>query len=75
MPTLIPRPVFICSARVVSDAIELARCFAQQGEQGMEQVMQVYQQARALEVLRILMSPESYRLPVPDVVKARSHGD
>ncbi|MFC3110556.1 bifunctional salicylyl-CoA 5-hydroxylase/oxidoreductase [Undibacterium arcticum] len=37
----------------LEDAIELARCFAQHGEQGAEKVMQVYQQARELEVLKI----------------------
>ncbi|HEY8025267.1 MAG TPA: bifunctional salicylyl-CoA 5-hydroxylase/oxidoreductase [Burkholderiaceae bacterium] len=37
----------------LEDAIELARCFEKYGSAGLEQVMQAYQKARALEVLKI----------------------
>ncbi|KQW93303.1 salicylyl-CoA 5-hydroxylase [Massilia sp. Root418] len=37
----------------LEDAIELARCFEQHGGQGMEQVLDAYQQVRAVEVLKI----------------------
>jgi anthraniloyl-CoA monooxygenase len=37
----------------LEDAIELTRCFAQCGEQGMQQVLQAYQEVRSVEVLKI----------------------
>jgi anthraniloyl-CoA monooxygenase len=37
----------------LEDAIELARCFEKHGNTGMEQVMAAYEEARAIEVLKI----------------------
>ena len=37
----------------LEDAIELARCFAQQGDSGIEQVISAYEKVRAVEVLKI----------------------
>jgi anthraniloyl-CoA monooxygenase len=37
----------------LEDAIELARCFAQRGADGIEQVIAAYQEARSVEVLKI----------------------
>jgi anthraniloyl-CoA monooxygenase len=37
----------------LEDAIELTRCFAQHGAQGLAQVLDAYQAARSLEVLKI----------------------
>jgi anthraniloyl-CoA monooxygenase len=37
----------------LEDAIELARCFEKHGSTGMEQVMAAYEEARAVEVLKI----------------------
>jgi anthraniloyl-CoA monooxygenase len=37
----------------LEDAIELARCFEQHGEAGVEQVMAAYQQVRAIEVFKL----------------------
>ncbi|MFC0351382.1 bifunctional salicylyl-CoA 5-hydroxylase/oxidoreductase [Undibacterium danionis] len=37
----------------LEDAIELANCFAQHGEHGMQAVMDAYQDLRAIEVLKI----------------------
>jgi anthraniloyl-CoA monooxygenase len=37
----------------LEDAIELARCFERHGEQGLDGVLSAYQQARAVEVLKI----------------------
>jgi anthraniloyl-CoA monooxygenase len=37
----------------LEDAIELARCFDNQGKGGMEQVLGAYEEARAVEVLKI----------------------
>jgi anthraniloyl-CoA monooxygenase len=40
----------------LEDAIELARCFRQHGVNGMEEVLQAYQESRAVEVLKIQSS-------------------
>ncbi|MES2071805.1 MAG: bifunctional salicylyl-CoA 5-hydroxylase/oxidoreductase [Pseudomonadota bacterium] len=37
----------------LEDAIELARCFEKRGDQGMQAVLDAYQQVRAVEVLKI----------------------
>jgi len=40
----------------LEDAIELARCFEQHGEAGVEQVLAAYQEVRAIEVIKIQSS-------------------